>query len=127
MTNQKNGDGLRAATTLALLAGVWLFLSPWVYGSYLLANAWNNWVIGAAIVILAAFRFAYPLTAWISWLNCLLGIWTFASPWIYQYDADHRRLTNSLCVGVIVFFAGLWNGMSSPQTSHPNQQMSTHE
>lgn len=120
-------SGFRVACSIAFLAGIWFFVSPWVYGSYGLSNAWNNWIVGAAIAILAAFRLGYPPeTMWISWINCLLGIWTFTSPWVYGYNTDHDRLVNSLCVGVVLFVVGLWNGMSAPQTSHRNQQISTH-
>jgi hypothetical protein len=126
-TKQDTDDGLRATGPVALLAGIWLFISPWFYGSFVLGNTWNNWIVGAAIVILAAYRLGHPVTVWISWVVCLLGIWIFASPWIYGYKVDHGRLVNSLCVGVaILFAAGLHNGISASQTSHRKQQISTH-
>jgi SPW repeat-containing protein len=121
-TKQNTDGGLRAASPIALLAGIWFFISPWFYGSYAFGSAWNNWIVGAAIVIVAVFRMSYPATVWISWVNCLLGIWTIASPWIYGYNVDRVRLVNSLCIGVAVLFAvGLYNGMSAPQTSQRNQ------
>lgn len=120
-------NDLRAAGPIAFLAGVWFFVSPWFYDSYALDSAWNNWIVGAAVVVLAAFRLGYPFAAWIGWVNCLLGIWIFASPWIYGYNVDHRRLVNSLCVSVAIFFVvGLHNGIRPPPTSHPNRQISTH-
>lgn len=71
-------------------------------------DAWNYWIVGAVIAILAAFRLSSPAAnTWMSWLNCMLGIWTFASPWIYGYTSNTGQFVNSLCVGVIVFIVAM--------------------
>jgi hypothetical protein len=107
-----------AASTISLLAGIWLFVSPWVYGTAM--NSWNSWIVGAAVVILAACRLGYPMsTQALSWINCLLGIWTFASPWIYGYTVNQGRFINSLCVGVILFVASIASANSTPHSQHP--------
>jgi len=51
---------IKVASGINVLAGIWLFVSPWVYGAYTKPNAWNSWVVGALIVILAAIRFSSP-------------------------------------------------------------------
>ena len=122
MTPKTDGKStaMTAASVIAFLAGIWLFISPWIYGAYGVANAWNSWIIGAAIVILTGFRMGYPMTTqWISWVNVLLGIWTFISPWIYGYTGNLGRFINSLCVGVIVFVVTLRNAMATPHMGHP--------
>ena len=97
-------NGAKAASTIVLLAGIWFFVSPWVYGSYTHSNAWNSWIIGAILFILACIRLARPLySAALSWCNMVLGIWVFFSPWIYGYTGNTGRFINSLCVGVVVF------------------------
>jgi hypothetical protein len=58
----------------------------------------------------------------LSWLNALLGIWTFFSPWIYGYTAGTGRFINSLCVGVIVFVLAI---CSATFTSKATRQIST--
>lgn len=112
---------MKATSTVALLAGIWLFVSPWVYGAYSSPNAWNSWIIGAVIVILAAIRLASSVSMpALSWLVSLLGIWTFISPWVYGYSTTNDgRFINSLCVGVIVFVAGISNAMRTPHMQHP--------
>ena len=111
---------MKTGSTIALLGGIWLFVSPWVYNMYTMGNAWNNWIVGAVIVILAAIRLGNPvMMAWPSWINCLLGIWTFVSPWVYGYTDTTGRFVNSLCVGVIVFITALWSAMASPHMTHP--------
>jgi hypothetical protein len=107
----------KGASAINLLAGIWLFVSAWVYGAYTLQNACNNWIVGALIVILAAIRISDPVkTTWASWINCLLGIWTFASPWIYGYGSTGRS-TNSMVVGVIVFVLAIISATALSRTT----------
>lgn len=98
---------MRGGSILALLAGIWLFVSPWVYGAYTAPSAWNSWIVGALIVLFAAIRVSQPRSAGVSWLNVILGAWTFVSPWVYGYTANTGRFINSLCVGVIVFIVAI--------------------
>ena len=111
--------GVKVASTIALLAGIWLFISPWIYGAYMEPNAWNSWIVGVVMIVLATIHLSSPMDSWTSWLNCLLGIWTFASPWIYGYTVNTGRLINSLCVGVIVFIVALSNVFATPHTDGP--------
>jgi uncharacterized membrane protein len=106
----------KTTSTIALLAGIWLFISPWVYGSYMQVNAWNSWIVGAAIFIIGVIRLASPpMGSWVSWVNCALGIWTFFSPWIYGYSGYTGRFVNSLCVGIIVFICAIMSATASPR------------
>jgi hypothetical protein len=110
--------GAKAASIIVLLAGIWFFVSPWVYGAYTTANAWNSWIVGAVIFILGCTRAARPtFNAGLSWLNALLGVWAFFSPWIYGYEGNEGRFINSLCVGVIVFVFAIASGMATSRTS----------
>lgn len=91
---------------LSLMLGIWLFVSPWVYGGVGNAGALNGWIIGASIAILAAIRFGeapVPLRL----VSALLGVWVFVSPWVYGYAGNTGRLINSLGVGMLVFFLSL--------------------
>lgn len=120
---------IRTASTINLLAGIWLFVSPWVYLAYRNSDSWNNWIVGAVIVILALIRLGDPLgTRGVSVVNLLLGIWTFFSPWIYGYSGYTGRLINSLCVGVVVFaFGVVASSMGpTPTTNMPNEPHPIH-
>lgn len=91
---------------LSLMLGIWLFVSPWVYGGAGSAGALNSWIVGAVIVILAAIRFGnapVPLRL----VNALLGVWVFVSPWVYGYAGNTGRLINSLGAGMLIFFLSL--------------------
>lgn len=96
--------GAKTASAIVFIAGIWFFFSPWIYGGAGAADAWNAWIVGALLFIFGVIRVSRPLaTTGLSWLNALLGIWVFFSPWIYGYTANVGRFINSLCVGVIVF------------------------
>ncbi len=97
----------RGASIIALLAGLWFFVSPWVYGAYGNADAWNSWIVGGLIFLLALIQEGKPGAVVLSWFNVILGAWTFASPWVYGYTGNTGRFINSLGVGVIVFCAAL--------------------
>ena len=73
--------GARTASTICLLAGIWFFVSPWVYGAPLTGNAWNSWIVGALMILFGAIRVARPAySVGFSWGNTVLGIWAFFSP-----------------------------------------------
>jgi len=118
---------MKTASGINVLAGIWLFVSPWVYGAYTLQNAWNNWIVGALIVILAAIRLSDPIrTNWASWINCALGIWTFASPWIYGYNGSTDRSANSMVVGVIVFVLAIISATAMPHITGTGPSREVH-
>lgn len=96
--------GAKAASTICMLAGIWFFISPWIYGAYQTQSAWNSWIVGAAVFLFGVVRMGRPAySSLFSWFNMVLGIWAFCSPWIFGYVGNTGRFINSLCVGVIVF------------------------
>jgi hypothetical protein len=97
-----------------MLAGIWFFVSPWVYGAAGSGNAWNSWIVGAIMFIVGLVRLGRPIaSSGLSWLNTVLGVWVFFSPWIYGYFGNTGRLVNSLCVGVIVFVLSIVSAVGS--------------
>jgi hypothetical protein len=108
---------VKLASGINLLAGIWFFLSPWVYNAWHLRDAWNSWIVGFVIALFAIIRISSPGgTQFFSWVNLLLGIWAFISPWVYNYTGDTGRFVNSLCVGVIVFVLAISSLRSTPHT-----------
>jgi hypothetical protein len=111
----------RASSIICLLAGIWLFISPWVYGVSTHADAWNNWIVGGLIFLLAIIRIVRPLYSTVlGWCNLILGIWTLFSPWIYQYSPTNRaRFINTVCVGVIVIIFSISSLLASRNRNVP--------
>lgn len=100
------GGASNIPNALSLILGIWLFVSPWIYGAHGNAGAWNSWIAGALIVLLAAVRFG-TAPAPLKFLHTVLGIWIFVSPWVYGYAGNTGRLINSLCVGTFVFYLSI--------------------
>jgi hypothetical protein len=114
---RSNAHPARGASSLAVLAGLWLFLSPWIYGSYGNSSAWNSWIIGALICMFALVRRSRPAATSLSWFNSALGLWIFVSPWVYGYAGGTGRFVNSLCAGIIIFCTAIV-GANSERMSH---------
>lgn len=115
ISNQNQAAARSAASRITavfnFLIGLWLFASPWVYGAADHANAWNAWIVGGLIALLAAIRFFSPYGApGLARINTILAIWVFVSPWVYGYTGNTSRLANSLCVGVAVFVLSIAGG-----------------
>jgi hypothetical protein len=91
-----------------LVLGAWLALSPLVLG-YAARNdaAWNAYLVGAAIVIMAASAIWY-FQQWEEWINALLGLWLIVSPWIIGYSALEVPLWNQVVVGVLTAGLAIW-------------------
>lgn len=102
-THRDSTNGISLAAGLSLLIGLWFFVSPWVYGSYHNPNSWNSWIVGAVMAIVAGIAMSSRSAANISWVNVVLAVWAFFSPWIYGYTGNTGRFINSLCVGVVMF------------------------
>jgi len=117
----ENSSGLvaaKAASTICLLAGIWFFISPWVYSGATNGNAWNNWIVGGFMILFSCFRLARPAySANLGWVNLALGVWAFFSPWIYGYTGDQPKFINSMCVGVIVFVLSIISARVSTHTT----------
>lgn len=100
-------DTARWASGVNIIAGFWLLLSPWIYSTA--ANeggVWNSFIVGIAVVIIAALRVFGVAPSWLSWVNVALGIWMILSPWIYNYSFNTSRLWNSIIIGIIIAALG---------------------
>jgi hypothetical protein len=119
--NSNKLAGTRAVNIICLLAGIWFFVSPWVYGAPLTGEAWNSWIVGALMFIFGCAQIVRPtFSTSLSWANMVLGIWAFFSPWLYGYVFNTGLLVNSLCVGVIVFVLSIAAAaMSRRSLAHP--------
>ena len=113
MTDHDYATQARTASGLNVLLGIWLIISPWVFGyaSAGPAPMWNSVIVGALILILAATRFSTPHTApGLSWTNLILGLWAIASPFIYVYQNLGSATWDNVATGIAVVLVALWSG-----------------
>jgi ABC-type uncharacterized transport system permease subunit len=93
-------EALTDVVNLAL--GVWLFLSPWIFGfDSETAASWNAWLSGIVVAGLAVAALA-AFAEWEKWLNLIVGLWVAVSPWVVGFAANARAARDHLVVGVIV-------------------------
>jgi hypothetical protein len=96
---------------LNVIVGVWLFISPWVLGTTAdAATAWNAWIIGAAIFVVAliALGATASVAAVAPWANVVLGVWLFISPWVLRYTDVSDGAVNAWVFGVVTVLVALW-------------------
>lgn len=127
LPNQNYSDSARVTSmtaVLELIISLWFFISPWVYGAYHMANAWNSWIVGAVMAIIAAVSLSSPRISSLNWVNVVLAAWVFISPWVYGYTANTGRFVNSLCVGVVLFVLSIMAtsmAARTPRTTVPHR------
>lgn len=64
-----------------LVLGVWLFLSPWIFGfDPETAASWNAWLSGIVVAGLAVAALA-AFAEWEEWLNLIVGLWVAVRLW----------------------------------------------
>src|SRR3981081_2532844 len=92
-----------------LILGLWTFVSPWVFGFAAGAStaARAMWILGAAIVVFAAFA-VYMHRAWEEGINSLLGVCLIASPWVLSFTEIPTPTTNAVVVGLLVTAFAVW-------------------
>ena len=114
--NQLSNNSSKLAAGINFLLGIWMFISPWVYGAAGTGSAWNSWIVGALIAIVAAFGLSNSREARSSsWTNTILGGWLFFSPWIFAYTGNTGRFINSLCVGVVIVVLSIYSASARPR------------
>lgn len=108
-----------------LILGIWLFISPWFWHAPM-GPAWNSWVLGVIVVVMALWALATPEMSFPEWINVIAGIWLFIAPWVLGfYDFDRASAWNQWIVGVIVFLLAI-SVATSLSGSHPRRAIPTH-
>ncbi|GAA0690463.1 SPW repeat protein [Kitasatospora atroaurantiaca] len=91
--------------TLAVLAGLFCAISPWVVGfTGFSALTVNNLVLGLAFtVLMGGFGSAFERTHARAWAASLIGVWMIIAPWATVGDEAIRRtiLTNCITGGLM--------------------------
>ncbi len=84
----------------SLVAGIFLFVSPWLFALASETARIDIWVTSALIAttsILAILIFSN----WEEWLNLLLGFWLVVSPWALGF-AHTKAMHISIGAGIVI-------------------------
>lgn len=101
-----------------LLAGIWLILSPFLFG-YSGGATTNSVIAGIIVALLAVIRLTMTREAWTSWLVALAGLWMVISPFIFGFTQP-EVLWNQIIVGVVIAGLSLWRGIASTPLHTPH-------
>lgn len=118
-TALKRLDQVKIASGLSFLAALWVLVSPWVYTragaeAAPVASLWSNVVVACIVAVVSAIRFYTPeRNAWLSWFNCLLGLWMLITPWVYAFTGIQARFYNNVVFGIVVAVLGAWAALES--------------
>jgi hypothetical protein len=110
-----NKEQVMSSSGVNILAGIWLIISPFVLGFSGTASATNAIVVGIIVGVLALIRaMSTENTAWIGWVNAILGVWLLLSSLFVGY-ATMGALWNSVILGIIVIVFSALSATTSKQ------------
>jgi hypothetical protein len=98
------GRAMHPEDMINVVAGIWVFLSPWVLGAAGLPLAASNTVFGMAIAIFALAAI-YRLMPIEELIVAVLAAWVFVSPWVLQIPNAAIAWSNWITAAVIVIAA----------------------
>ncbi len=95
--------------TLCMLAGLWLWVSPFILHFKLGSGASSDAdVVGVVIGSLSMMAIATP-QKWEEWGKVVLGVWLLASPWLLGFSHQTLATYDMIIVGLLVVALSLWS------------------
>lgn len=102
---------------LSAVAGLALFLSPWLFGfAAEAAAAWSAWVLGV-LIALGGIAPLIKRQSWEDWANLALGLLAFVAPWLLGFASVGPALTMHMTMGAMVAAIAayeLWRSRNRP-------------
>lgn len=111
-TNRRMVDTTTWTTAAAVVVGLWVIASPFVYDVAETA-LWNAVIVGVLVAIVAGYNLyrrtdADPVHVGGASLTALLGLWLIASPWALGVTGS-GMLWSSVVAGIVVAGIGGYN------------------
>jgi hypothetical protein len=113
----------RAARTLNLILGAWLFLSAFLW-THTPVDRFNDWAVGLAIVLVAVIALSSPV---VRWANTILAVWLFVAAFALPH-AHWGTRWNEVLVAIFVFFIAIvpteisYRGVAPPGATPSGRQ-----
>lgn len=102
MLKSLSSNNRTAFDIVNIVAGFGLLLSPWLLGCAAETYAaWNAWVVGTVIAVIAAAAL-YAFYEAEEWVNLVAGIWTVAAPWVLGFSAVTAAMWVHVVAGIVV-------------------------
>jgi hypothetical protein len=101
----------RSQYAVVAAAGLWLAVSPWIFGFEQSASALAACVaLGPALAALAVGAMLKP-RAWVHWLAVVLGLVIASAPWLFGFAGESAAARNAEAVGLVSTVLALWAGL----------------
>ena len=105
-----------------VVAGVWIFITPWLFGyTSEAAAAWNAWILGILVTVVGLWALSDPESLSAEWSNVVFGAWLFVAPWILAFTGTAAVVWNAWIIGAVVLVLAAWVLME-PQKSRVAQE-----
>jgi hypothetical protein len=102
----RRGEGLLLGRALLLLLGIWLAVSPWLFGYAVHAHAVQDTITGVLLVVAAICSPLFGrVTALPLWMAMMLGIWTVGTPMMFGQAGESFSANNDVIVGLLTVLA----------------------
>ncbi|QBD81845.1 hypothetical protein EPA93_40080 [Ktedonosporobacter rubrisoli] len=101
-----------------VVLGIILFISPWYTATWGNGtSSWNAWILGVVIVLVSLWALATPESPIPQWINTILGIWVFISPWVLNYTRLAGEAWSAWIIGALTIIFSAWVAlqMQSPR------------
>lgn len=91
---------------LLVLFGIWLAISPWMFGDSVREHAVQTTITGVLLVLAAGASVLFgPVTALPLWFALVLGLWTMATPIMFGLSGRSFSANNDIVVGLLALLA----------------------
>lgn len=105
---------------LILIGGIWLFISPWLFGFSRTNYFWDSFLMGVLLIVFSLMALGNN-RIWEEWVTLIIGAWIFISPWALGF-AGAPDQWNFFIVGGVVFILSIWD--LSLYSNHVNRHES---
>ena len=101
----------RIASWINVIVGIWLIITPYIYGYAGTTVGTSSILIGIVVGVLSLVRAFSSLrgTFWLSWVNVIAGAWLIISPFVLGVTDSNAVFANEIIFGIVVGIVALWN------------------
>jgi hypothetical protein len=109
---------------LTLLIGIWLFITPWIFGFSHTDFAWSPFIMGALVFLFSIWALVNRKVAEET-INLIIGIWVFISPWVLGFSHTANAAWIMFVFGAILIVVDIWGIGITKKVTHEPDNFST--
>lgn len=114
----KDNEKAITASSINILAGLWLVASPFFMGFSGTSAATNSIIVGVIVAILALVRAFSPMTTGsLSWVNMVLGLWMIVFS-VFIASVGATAVWNGSILGLVIAILAIWSAQSAMHGMH---------